>query len=166
MIRKATSSDIDSILSVTKACAKHMINQDIHQWNEHYPSAKAFQNDIAREELYVLTNDNMIVGSIVISTFMDAEYSAIEWLTPSTQNMYIHRLAVHPNYQGRGFAQQLMDFAEQLALKNGFNSVRLDTFSQNKRNQNFYEIRGYKRLSSIYFPKQSEHPFYCYELPL
>lgn len=163
MIRKATSSDIESILLITKACARHMISNGIYQWNEHYPNAEAFQNDIKRDELYVLINENDILGSVVISTLMDDEYNNIQWLTPNDKNIYIHRLAVHPDYQGRGFAQKLMDFAEKFALEHGYRSIRLDTFSQNNRNQKFYELRGYKRLGSIYFPKQSEHPFYCYE---
>ena len=45
-------------------------------------------------------------------------------------------------------------------------SVRLDTFSKNKRNLKFYESRGYHRLDEIYFPKQSKFPFYSYELIL
>ena len=166
MIRKATLSDIDSILLLTKACAKDMTQKGINQWNEHYPSSAAFQHDIKRNELYVLTHENMIIGCIVISTLMDEEYVPIEWLTPNTKNIYIHRLAVHPEYQGRGFAQQLMDFAEQFATEHDYRSIRLDTFSQNTRNQAFYERRGYKRLGSIYFPKQSDHPFYCYEYVL
>ena len=163
MIRIATSTDIDSILLLTKACASDMISKGIYQWNEHYPNAIAFQKDIQRNELYVLTYENNVVGCIVISTFMDNEYNAIKWLTSSDKNIYIHRLAVHPDFQGRGFAQQLMDFAENFALKHKNSSVRLDTFSQNTRNHKFYELRGYVRLESIYFPKQSEHPFYCYE---
>jgi len=59
-----------------------------------------------------------------------------------------------------------MNFAEKYARDNNFTSVRLDTFSQNKRNQKFYETRGYQRLGDIYFPKQSKHPFHCYELKL
>lgn len=166
MIRKGTSSDIDSILLLTKACAKSMISKGIYQWNEHYPNASAFEKDIARDELYILISDHIIVGTIVISSFMDNEYQAITWLTPNDKNLYIHRLAVHPDYQGRGFAQKLMDFAENFGSNNGYISIRLDTFSQNSRNQTFYERRNYKRLGSIYFPKQSEHPFYCYELIL
>lgn len=166
MIRKATFSDIEPILLLTKACANDMIRKGIYQWNEHYPNAEAFKNDIQRNELYVLTNENNIHGSIVISTLMDEEYKAIPWLTPSDKNIYIHRLAVHPDFQGRGFAQQLMDFAEKFASNHDNISIRLDTFSQNSRNHGFYERRGYVRLGSIYFPKQSEHPFYCYELVL
>ena len=59
-----------------------------------------------------------------------------------------------------------MQFAESYARNNNFNSVRLDTFSQNAKNLSFYEKRGYKRLGEIYFERQSDHPFFCYELLL
>lgn len=166
MIRKATLNDIDSIIKITKACAKHMINQEIFQWNEHYPNRIAFENDVKRDELFVLEIKNTVGGCIVISTLMDEEYLPIDWLTPNKNNIYVHRLAVHPEHQGQGCAQVLMDFAEGFAKDNKFSSIRLDTFSQNKRNQIFYERRGYQKLGDIYFPKQSEYPFHCYELIL
>ena len=166
MIRKATRIDIDIIIKLTQACAKYMIDQGIFQWNEHYPNKTAFENDVDREELFVLDYNNEIAGCIVISTLMDEEYIPIKWLNRTANNIYIHRLAVHPKHQGKGIAQHLMSFAERLAKENGNISIRLDTFSQNKRNQKFYEQRGYKRLGNIHFPKQSEFPFYCYELLL
>ncbi|MFT4781598.1 MAG: ribosomal protein S18 acetylase RimI-like enzyme [Pseudohongiellaceae bacterium] len=164
MIRKATATDIDAILDITKACAKHMIAHDIFQWNEHYPNREAFENDVDRQELYVLEIKNSIVGCIVISINMDKEYKPIKWLISNTNHNYIHRLAIHPERQGEGFAQKLMDYAEQHSRRNKYASIRLDTFSQNQRNQKFYELRGYQKLGNIYFQKQSKHPFYCYEL--
>lgn len=166
MIRKGKIEDIKSIMNLTKACAKAMIAKGIYQWNAHYPNSSAFKKDVERNELYVLETDSDISGTIVISTVMDEEYRPIEWLTKNDNNLYIHRLAIHPNLQGKGYAQQLMDFAENYAIENNYTSIRLDTFSQNKRNQKFYELRGYKRLGDIYFPKQSEFPFHCYELML
>ncbi|PIA78891.1 GNAT family N-acetyltransferase [Gaetbulibacter sp. 4G1] len=166
MIRKATLKDIDRIISITKACASFMIDKGIYQWNEHYPNKAAFKNDVLRNELYVIEEDKTIVGCVVVSSFMDEEYIPVSWLTESNRNIYIHRLAIHPKYQGKGYAKKLMDFAEKFAKENNYTSVRLDTFSQNKRNQKFYELRSYKRLGDIYFPKQSNHPFYCYELIL
>ena len=151
---------------MTKACAKAMIANGIYQWNEHYPNKKAFKKDIERGELFVLELENEIVGSIVISSLMDEEYAPIKWLTDNNNNVYIHRLAVHPSLQGNGLAQKLMDFAETYAIENNYTSIRLDTFSQNKRNQKFYELRGYKKLGDIFFPKQSKYPFHCYELVL
>lgn len=166
MIRKATKADIGSVLNITKLCAERMISNGIFQWNEHYPNRSAFENDLDRNELYVLTDQIQVLGCIVISTHMDEEYIPVTWLTPNQNNIYIHRLAVVPTAQGNGLAQQLMDFAEKLAKDSNNISVRLDTFSQNLRNQRFYQTRGYEQLGSIYFPKQSVYPFYCYELIL
>lgn len=166
MIRKGKVEDIKIIMDLTNACAKAMIANGIYQWNEHYPNPSAFKKDIERNELYVLEIDAKIKGTIVISTFIDQEYIPVKWLTKNENNIYIHRLAIHPNLQGKGYAQQLMNFAEQFAIENNYSSIRLDTFSQNKRNQKFYELRGYKRLGDIYFTKQSKFPFHCYELVL
>lgn len=166
MIQRAKISDLSDILTITKACAAYMITKGIYQWNEHYPSKQVFLNDIAQKELYIMLHKNRIIGTVVISTYMDDEYIPMKWLTKNKNNIYIHRLAVHPDFQGNGYAQKLMAFAENYARQNSFTSVRLDTFSQNKRNQKFYETRGYEKLGDIFFPKQSEHPFYCYELVL
>lgn len=166
MIRKGTAADIDTILKITKACAAYMIKKNIFQWNEFYPNKAPFLNDASRGELYVLEVKNKIIGCVTISTFMDEEYIPIYWLTPNKNNIYIHRLAIHPNQQGKGYAQQLMGFAENYARNNKYQSIRLDTFSQNKRNKKFYELRGFKKLGDIYFPKQSKYPFHCYELVL
>lgn len=164
MIRRAKIPEINDILDITKACAAFMIEKGIHQWNELYPSRKAFESDLKRNELFVKIEDGILIGAIVISEFMDKEYIPVKWLTENKKNAYIHRLCIHPDHQGKGHAQQLMDFAEDFAKQNDFLSVRLDTFSQNTRNQRFYEARGYQRLGDVFFPKQSEHPFHCYEL--
>lgn len=164
MIRKANTNELSEIKKLTEACARAMINKGIYQWNEQYPSLEKLQEDIKNEELYVFEKDSKIIGIMVITEVMDEEYIPIEWLSKTNKNIYIHRLATHPDYWGQGYAQKLMDFAENFAENHHFESLRLDTFSQNKRNQNFYEARGYKRLGNIYFPKQSKHPFYCYEL--
>jgi len=164
MIRVAKISEINDILEITRACAKFMQENGIYQWNEHYPSREAFELDIERNELFVKLDGTTLIGGIVISRFIDEEYIPVQWLTGNGRNVYIHRLFVHPKVQGQGNAQTLMDYAENYARENNFVSVRLDTFSQNKRNQRFYEHRGYQRLGDIFFPKQSVHPFHCYEL--
>lgn len=166
MIRRAKIDEITEILQLTSACATHMALQGIYQWNSAYPSAAVLKKDIRRGELYVLPATNSIAGIVVVSTHMDKEYVPLSWLSPTAGNIYIHRLAVHPGYQGKGYARQLMDFAESHARARGAPSIRLDTFSLNKRNQKFYEQRGYVKLGDIYFPRQSQAPFHCYELLL
>ena len=166
MIRKAKPSEIDKIITITKACATKMTAEGIFQWNTAYPNKEAFRKDAQRSELYVLTKSETIIGCITISTEKDLEYNTIDWLTRDGLNLYIHRLAVHPDFQHQGNAKKLMDFAEAFAKKQKAISVRLDTFSENNRNQRFYEARGYQKLGDVYFPRQTETPFHCYELVL
>ena len=166
MIRHAKISDIEDILNITRACAVKMESQGIFQWNEYYPSEKIFLKDIERKELYVKEEKNNLIGAIVVSTCMDKEYMPVKWLTPNGNNTYIHRICIDPALQGRGYAKELMNFAEDYSKKKGYASVRLDTFSQNQRNQRFYEQRGYQKLGNIFLRKQSSHPFHCYELLL
>lgn len=163
MIRLANSSDLTEIKGLTEACAVALQEKNIFQWNENYPSREKLSRDIEKRELFVLEKEDELMGIIVLTEDMDDVYEPIEWLTPNGKNLYVHRLATNPVNWGKGDGRQLMEFAEDLAKENGSISVRLDTFSQNPRNLKFYENRGYTRLGNVYFPKKSEHPFYCYE---
>ena len=163
IIKKASEPDLLQLLSIVKSCGQNLIEQGIFQWNEQYPKREDLLEDIELQELWKLEDKNSVIGLIVLTENEDAEYQDVNWLTKNHKNLYIHRLAVDPKFQGKGYAQKLMDFAEKYAKENGYNSIRLDTFSENKRNLKFYEQRNYVKLESIYFPNQSEFPFYCYE---
>lgn len=163
MIRKATKYDLKSIKELTEDCAKVMQHNGIFQWNENYPSLERLQRDIELEEMYLLEDKGQLQGIIVLTPEMDEEYIPVTWLTSTDKNLYVHRLATNPLSWGSGNGSRLMDFAEEFAKDQGYISVRLDTFSRNIRNQQFYESRGYRRLGNIFFPRQSDHPFFCYE---
>lgn len=163
MIRHGLLQDLDEIKQLTEACANALQKLRIQQWNENYPSRQRLEEDILRKELYVLQEEEKIVGIIVLTPEMDQEYIPINWLTCNGNSLYVHRVATLPSNWGQGGGRLLMDFAEKTAREANYLSIRLDTFSQNKRNQRFYLARGYKRLGDIYFPKQSPYPFHCYE---
>ncbi|MBO2543493.1 GNAT family N-acetyltransferase [Salegentibacter sp. BDJ18] len=163
MIRKANLNDLRKIKKLTEACAKALQQQNIFQWNEHYPSLEKLQNDIEKQELYVFEKENRIIAIIVLTPNMDEVYRNINWLSKTGNNLYVHRLATHPEFWGKGYARKMMDFAEEFAKNKNFTSIRLDTFSKNIRNQKFYEARGYTKLGDVYFPHKNEHPFHCYE---
>lgn len=162
-IIKAHKQDIHEIIELTRSCARYMISQGIFQWNEHYPSQSVFERDIALKQLWKIVEHEEILGVMVLTEIEDEEYDGVTWLNSNAKNLYIHRLAVHPKHQGKGVARKLLDFSEKFGREEGYDSIRLDTFSQNKRNQKIYAHRGYVKLEDIYFPKQSEHPFHCYE---
>lgn len=162
-ISKAIMHDLDSLYAITKSCGSHLINKGIFQWNEFYPSIEVLKKDIHLQQIWKLVENNCIIGLIVITEIEDLVYKKVQWLSVNDNNVYVHRLAVDPEYQGKGYGQQLMSFAEKYCTDKGYRSIRLDTFSQNMSNQKFYENRNYQKLEKVYFLNQSEHPFYCYE---
>lgn len=163
MIRKARLTEVDILKKITEACAEDMRSNGIFQWNENYPSSKVIKRDVAANNMYVYLKEDKIVGCVMFSDAMDSFYRDISWLTPHKKQLYVHRLAVHPQYQKKGIARELMDFGEKMAVEKGCLSVRLDTFSKNLRNNRFYKARNYQQVGTIYFKQKSPYPFYCLE---
>ena len=162
-IRKAVQEDLDAVMEIIQSCTNDMISQKIFQWNDKYPDRQTFFNDIENEDLLLLVQDNQLLGCVSVTNKMDDFYSTIDWIAATKKNIYVHRLAIHPKYQGLGYAKRIMNYIENDAIKNNYNSIRLDTFSMNKKNNNFYSNIGYEKLGHIYFRDQSDMPFNCYE---
>lgn len=167
MISHGRLDELEAILAMTRACGKHMRENGIDQWDENYPDLERLSNDIRTETLFAYRENNEVIGIIVLNETQDEEYAEINWSTSeSDKNIVVHRLAVHPTYQGKGIARKLMDFAEDWARTNDYDAIRLDTFSQNPRNQRFYSNRGYADLGPVFLSYKKTHPYFCYELLL
>lgn len=161
---RAESKDTKEILDLVQACIKDMNLNGIDQWNEQYPLPEIFISDIKTGSLFAMKDDEEIVGIIVLSGEQDKEYGPIDWTDKFGKPLVIHRLAVHPKWQRRGFAGKLMDFAEDYAKENTYSSIRVDTYSGNPRSLRFFEKRGYERKpGQIFFP-ECTGPYYCYEM--
>lgn len=165
MISLGELHEIDEIIALTKACGLHMRENGIDQWDENYPDRASIQKDLDTKTLFAFREDDTILGIVVLNENQDEEYSEIKWSTSEDdRNIVVHRLAVHPSHQGKGIARKIMDFAEDFAKEKEYDAIRLDTFSQNSRNQRFYTNRGYTDLGPVYLKYKKEHPYYCYEL--
>mgnify|MGYP001211170576 CR=1 FL=1 len=162
-IRKAVLSDLYEIMRIISLCTKHMISKKIFQWDENYPSKKIFKEDIDNGYLMVLLLKDNIVGCVSVYNVMDDFYKKIKWKIKSNNSLYVHRLAINPTFQGKGFAKFIMKYIEEIGIKTKAKSIRLDTFSLNKKNNKFYSNLGYLKLGQIYFRNQSDMPFNCYE---
>ncbi|MFT6504118.1 MAG: GNAT superfamily N-acetyltransferase [Crocinitomicaceae bacterium] len=165
MISKGELHELDAILKLTRACGKHMRDNGIDQWDENYPDRTSLLNDLTTETLFAYRENGIVLGIVVLNESQDEEYGEIHWSTSDTdRNIVVHRLAVHPDQQGKGIARKIMDFAEVYAKDERYDAIRLDTFSQNPRNQKFYTNRGYTDLGPVYLKYKKDHPYYCYEM--
>jgi ribosomal protein S18 acetylase RimI-like enzyme len=76
--------------------------------------------------------------------------------------LVIHRLSVHPEFQGKGIAKEILKFIEGFASENNYSSIRLDAYSGNEKALKLYENSNYKKAGQFDYPMR-DLPFYCYE---
>ncbi|MFK9093479.1 GNAT family N-acetyltransferase [Bacillus salipaludis] len=134
----------------------------INQWDRFYPNRFIVKSDIIKGHLFGLSTDKKIIGAVAVDTNESKKYRELKWEDEDGKPLMIHRLAVHPDYQGKGYGKQLLQFAEDYSLRNGFSSIRLDVFSLNSGAVKMYEQAGYQERGMIRFPFRSA-PYKCFE---
>lgn len=159
---RASEKDIEKIMSLCKNCSQNMVNNSIDQWDDVYPNEGVFLEDIRTNSLYIAVTDNPeeIIACIVLNEYQDPEYKDIKWNYDREKIAVIHRLMVHPRYEGKGIAKDLVRYIEKLAKDNQYSSIRLDVFAKNLRAVNFYNKLGYKVAGKVTFRKGE---FFCSE---
>lgn len=160
IICKATIHNMDQIMNILKLSIDKMIEEDLDQWDNIYPNRDVILNDISNKNLYICMVNSEIIGFMVLNTFQDEEYKEINWELNDDNPLVIHRLCIHPNYQGKGIAKSFLNFAETQAKNNNHLSIRLDCFTKNKTACHLYTKNGYKIKGTVTFRKGT---FYCLE---
>ncbi|PWJ95633.1 ribosomal protein S18 acetylase RimI-like enzyme [Oceanotoga teriensis] len=162
MIRKAIKDDISKIVNIMKDVVNKMISEGNPQWDSSYPTKDIYLKDIENEDLYVFIKGDQIVAAACINQIQAEEYKNIKWKISSDNSFVIHRIIIDPNFQNQGIAVDFMKFAEKLAIKSNVFSIRIDTFSMNKKAQNLFKKLGYFEVGKVYFRNKKE-PFICFE---
>jgi GNAT superfamily N-acetyltransferase len=161
-IRLATLPDVPGIMQVIKEVVPGMIAAGNFQWDDTYPNAAVFEDDIAMGQLWVADADGTIAGVSAITTEQYPEYADVG-LDISETAIVTHRLAVSPRYRGQGIAAMLMDQAERVAVDRGIKTLRVDTNTANKATQSLFPKIGYRFAGEMGLHFRPGLRFYCYE---
>jgi ribosomal protein S18 acetylase RimI-like enzyme len=162
IIRLATLEDIPAIMQLVDAVVPTMQASGNFQWDNTYPNAKVFENDIALNQLWVADVDGEIGGITAITTDQDAEYTQVGWDITETA-IVTHRLAVSVNHRRQGIAEALLKQAEIVAESRGIKILRIDTNSNNKATRLLFPKLGYEFAGEISLSFRPNLRFYCYE---
>ena len=120
-----------------------MEKDNIHQWDEIYPDKDILKEDITKNQMYIGKTDNKIAVCFVLSEECDEEYkNGCRKYTDSRFNV-IHRLCVNPLFQNQGIAAKTLEYIENLSKSEGYDSIRLDCFTQNPYSRKLYDKAGY-----------------------
>ena len=134
-IRPFQTEDEASVVSLWQLCELTV------PWNNPY-------KDIARKlkvqpELFLVG----MLDSLLIATVMGGYDGHRGW---------INYLAVHPDFQGQGYAQQVMENVESELRKRGCPKINLQIRSGNTRVMNFYQKLGFTDDQALNMGKRLE----------
>jgi ribosomal-protein-alanine N-acetyltransferase len=110
-----------------------------------------FQKWINNKEFYVIKDDGVIAGYIIIQI----QYKP-STAKKHTRRCYIDTICVDKSKQNKGYGRKLMEFAIEYAKNNNCTFFYLDVYRKNESAIQFYEKIGMAHESSIYSMTLSE----------
>lgn len=158
ILKKSVKSDIPRIMDIIKQAQAYFKEQNIDQWQNGYPNEEVINNDIEKEQSYIMIKDNEILATTVISFQKELSYKNIvngKWLTNEDYGV-IHRIAVDNNYKGLGISNKIIKCAEEICLEKGIHSIKVDTHEKNISMQNLLKKNGFKYCGIIYLADGAE----------
>ena len=121
-------------------------------WKKHiYPNEETAREGVTTETIYVMKDDNRVIGTVILNDCQPEEYSTLQWTVVADYKdvAVVHTLAVHPDYFKCGIARELMKFAEDLACKKHTRAIRLDVSVHNLPAIKLYEKCGYTLIGEV-----------------
>ena len=159
-LHKAEDSDFPEVVELLKICTRGLYSRGIDQWDDLYPTQEIFSDDLRSGTLFLCRLEGKLAGAIVFNEVQDPVYLDISWNWTTPRIGVIHRLMVHPEFQGQGLAKRIMTSIEVKAVKQGYVTMRLDAFTGNPPALRLYPLLGYAPCGTIQLRKGS---FLCFE---
>ena len=145
--------DLDAICALVQRAVAEMERQGIHQWDEIYPARSDFENDIRKKSLYLAFKEDTLVAFYVISRECDEQYQRGHWKYDDSTACILHRFCVCPMHQNQGIGKAVLLHIEKQTHEMGYESLRLDTFTENPFAQRLYLHNGYVPCGQAFWRK-------------
>ncbi len=165
-LRLATEKDLPEISRLFASITRKLDSENICIWDEVYPDC-AFPDDIKRESLFVLEEDNRLISAFALCPPQEDEGSIV-WENSTEKGVYLFRFGVAPDCLKKGIGTYMLKEAERIAKERGGEYLRLLVVDYNTPAIRFYEKNGYRKAKGYYVKDQDGLILkeYGYELKL
>lgn len=151
-IRQATEEDLKEVLELYRQAAEFLKEHNVDQWQNGYPNQQTFFDDLDKESVYVLCNEEKVIGVATILDEIDHNYDVIDegqWLQDGPY-VCIHRITVDNSFKGAGLANLFIEKSIDIANEKGYASIRIDTHPDNLTMRKFLKRQGFTKCGNIY----------------
>jgi len=88
---------------------------------------------------------NLAHGGLMLLAYLNAELAGTAWLSHDFRRLYIHHMAVAPQWQNRGIGRRLMEEALHVAAEHGW-QAKLEVHRDNAAARHLYASCGFTDL--------------------
>lgn len=151
-IENSLPADLELIFRVFDAAIAYQAKNGYELWPRF--SASMILEEISEKRHWKVLEENRIVG--IFSVMYN---DPIIWLERDADPaVYLHRIAVSPDFKGRGLMLIIREWAKQHALQQRKTYIRMDTWGTNENLQKYYERCGFDYLGKQHLPETDHGP--------
>ena len=152
-IRQAVKEDIDCIEKLYGDICDYLeMHRNYPGWKKGvYPARSDAEDALMENALYIARVGEQAAGTVILKHGPEDGYKKGRWLTEDDYRYIyvVHTLAVHPGFLKSGVGTGLLTYAEQVALREGCVSIRLDVVKGNIPAERLYQKCGYQFTGTV-----------------
>lgn len=170
-LRKAEIKDTEKILEFyQKVIESNKDSEFKPKWSRYYPNLEYIETSIENGELYIYTENDNIIASVVLNNRFNPEYEDINWNVSAKLDeiTIIHTFAVDSNFAGKGIGKEIFRQIKENAIKNNQKTIRIDIINGNIGAQKVFEKLGFEYIGTVdvFHKAVGLEKFHLYELAL
>lgn len=160
IFRQANKADEINIWKILQQAIERRRLDGSPQWQDGYPNPQTLENDITNGWGHLIETENNIAAYVAIIFEPEPAYEAIEgkWLS-NGEYVVVHRVAVADGFGGQGLASKIFSEVENIALKNGVTSIKVDTNFDNPAMLSILKNLCYTYCGEVYFRGSARKAF-------
>ncbi|MGZ3751005.1 MAG: GNAT family N-acetyltransferase [Mucilaginibacter sp.] len=151
-IANSTLQDIGTILRLYDEGTKYQKKVAEKHW-------QGFDKDLIEKEIQEKQQWKILVDGHIACVFSTRFSDPLIWKEKDNDPaIYIHRIAIDPLFRGQQFMKHIIAWSKVYAGENNKKFVRMDTWSENDKLNNYYISCGFKNLGVTYFGFEDDLP--------
>ena len=142
-LRKISPDNFNAIYKILTDTSEWLSMKKIDLWKNPYPE-HLFRKDSEDGFVYVAEYEGITVGTVTLRDKPSAYYPSVIWHEDDGCSWYLFRLAVSPEFRGKGFGLKILEQVEEMAREHKIKRIRLDCDINLSFLKQYYLSAGYQ----------------------
>ncbi|ELK45955.1 GNAT family N-acetyltransferase [Halobacillus sp. BAB-2008] len=155
-MRQGTIDDLPAVKEIIRSAQLKLAASGSPQWSgEDAPSEARLRTDMEDGNHYVFLINQQIIGTAALTKGQETAYETIvygQWEKNDADYAVIHRFAILPERNGRGYAALFFKLLLAAARESGMSEVRIDTHPLNRAMQKVITNHAFQFKGIIHLP--------------